>query len=131
MKQSPLLKGHAGAMICWLLILLVYSSAFGQAGRSTVRGTVTDPQGGAVAGAAVTLTNTERSFTRTQVTTDDGGYVFSAVPPGTYKLEVESKGFKKAAVPEVKALVDTTVEQNVQLEIGSVTEVVTVTDVLE
>jgi hypothetical protein len=130
MKSSLLLKGNAGILCCWLLLLLLAGSAFGQAGRSTVRGTITDPQGGAVAGATITLTNTERSFTRTQVTTEDGGYVFSAVPPGTYRIEVEATGFKKATVPEINALVDTTVEQNVKLEIGNITETITVTDVL-
>lgn len=131
MKKNPLPKGHLGALIFWFLIFLLASPAFGQSGRSTLRGTITDPQGGAVAGASVTLTNTERSFTRTQVTTSDGGYVFTAIPPGTYRLEVEAQGFKKSAVPEVNALVDTTVEQNVKLEIGDVTEIVTVTDVLQ
>jgi hypothetical protein len=92
---------------------------------------VTDPQGGAVAGASITLTNAERNFTRTRITTEDGGYTFTAIPPGTYRLEVEAKGFKKTALPEVSALVDTTVEQNVKLEVGEVTEVVTVTDVLQ
>jgi hypothetical protein len=131
MKKNSWLRGHAAVLTLWLLILLLQSAAFGQAGRSNVRGTVTDPQGGAVAGASVTLTNAERNFTRTQVTTDEGGYIFTAIPPGTYRLEVESRGFKKTAVPEVSALVDTTVEQNVKLEVGEVTEVVTVTDVLQ
>ncbi|OLE52056.1 MAG: hypothetical protein AUG51_19885 [Acidobacteria bacterium 13_1_20CM_3_53_8] len=118
-------------MFWWLLMLSLSSSSLGQAGRSTVRGTITDPHGSAVAGATVTLRNTERGLARTQITTTDGSYVFTTVPPGIYRIEVEARGFKKAAVSEVNALVDTTVEQNVQLEIGSVTEVVTVTDVLE
>jgi hypothetical protein len=131
MTKNLASRSFTGPVLCCLLLLFLYSSAFGQSGRSTVRGTVTDAQGGAVAGAAVTLTNTERSFTRTQVTSSDGGYVFTAVPPGKYRIEVEAKGFKKLAVAEVNATVDTTVEQNAQLEIGDVSEVVTVTDVLQ
>ncbi|HEV2915082.1 MAG TPA: carboxypeptidase-like regulatory domain-containing protein [Pyrinomonadaceae bacterium] len=126
MKKILLPGRHSAVLICGFLILFLCGSAFGQAGRSTVRGTVTDPQGAAVVGATVNLTNNERSFTRTQTTSGDGGYVFSAVPPGTYRIEVEAQGFKKTAVAEVNALVDTTVEQNIQLELGNVTEVVTI-----
>src|SRR3712207_2620102 len=95
--------------------------------RSTVRGTVRDQQGNVVTGAAVTLTDEGRNFTRTQTTNDEGGYTFAAVPPGTYRVEVEAQGFKKAAVTEVRALVDTPVEVDVALEAGLTTEVVTVT----
>src|SRR5687767_11886584 len=93
--------------VAFLIVILSFSVAVqAQTGLSSVRGLVTDPQGQAVAGATVNLTNTERNFTRTQTTNDEGAYIFSAVPPGTYRLEAESQGFKKA-VAEVRALVDT------------------------
>lgn len=115
------------SLIALLVILLVSSVSYAQAGRSTVRGTVKDQQGNVVAGATVTLVNSERSFSRTQNTTQEGTYVFSAVPPGTYKLEVEAQGFKKTAVSEVKALVDSSANADVNLEIGAVSETVNVT----
>ncbi len=76
------------------LLLAGVSSA--QSGSSCLRGTVTDLQGRPVAGATVTLGNAAKNFTRTQETSDSGSYSFSAVPPGTYRIEVEGKGFKKA-----------------------------------
>jgi hypothetical protein len=87
---------------------------------------VTDPQGNVVAGATVTLSNAGKSFTRTQTTTGEGGYVFTSVPPGTYRLEVEAKGFKKASVSDVQAQVNTPADQNVQLEVGNVSETVSI-----
>ncbi len=109
-----------------LLSLLLFSGvAYAQTGRSTVKGTVKDPQGNVVSGATVTLTNPERSFSRVQ-STDNGTYIFASIPPGTYRLEVEATGFKKVAVAEVIAPVDSTAEVDVGLEVGSVSEVVNV-----
>jgi hypothetical protein len=115
------------SLIALLTIFLLTSVSYAQAGRSTVRGTVKDQQGNVVTGATVTLVNAERNFSRTQTTTQDGTYVFTAVPPGTYRLEVEAPGFKKTSVSEVQALVDTSVDADVALEIGAVSETVNVT----
>jgi hypothetical protein len=120
-------------MLCGLLLSLVFcgSAVIAQTGTSSVRGTVTDQQGKAVVGASVTLTNVERNFTRTQVTGEDGTYSFSAVPPGTYRVETEATGFKKSVVSEVRALVETPIDVNVQLEVGDVKEVVTISSDVE
>jgi len=91
----------------FLVLILCSVTSFAQAGGTTVRGTVQDPNGNLVKGATVTLTDPSRNFTRTQQTNDDGQYVFSAVPPGTYHLEVTATGFKTASASGVQALVDT------------------------
>jgi hypothetical protein len=110
-----------------LAILLLSSISYAQSGRSTVKGIVKDPQGNVVPGANITLTDAGRNFSRTQTTAQSGGYVFSAIPPGTYKLEVEATGFKKLVITDVKALVDTPVDVDVALEVGSVSETVNIT----
>jgi len=112
-------------------VLLVATTSYGQSGGSTVRGTVRDPNGNLVSGANVTLTNPERNFTRTQTTNEDGAYVFTAIPPGTYKLEVSAQGFKTASASGLEALVDTPIVRDVQLEIGAVSETVDVTSAAE
>ncbi|MDT4895920.1 MAG: hypothetical protein QOH25_997 [Acidobacteriota bacterium] len=126
MKRERLLKTCVQLLLCGILQLFVCHSVFAQTGTSSVRGTVTDPQGGAVAGATVTLMNTEKNFTRTQTSNEEGAYAFSAIPPGTYRIEAEREGFKKASVTDVRALVETPTEINVQLEVGNVNEVVTI-----
>jgi hypothetical protein len=107
-------------------MLLMSSVAFAQTGSSSLRGTVTDAQGRAVAGANVTLTNQEKNFTRTQTTNDDGLYVFTSIPPDTYRVEVQATGFKKAQASDVQAQIDTPATFNVQLEVGNIAETVSV-----
>jgi Carboxypeptidase regulatory-like domain len=126
MKRETLLKTCAQLLLCGLLQLFVCHSILAQTGSSVVRGTVVDPQDRPVAGTIVTLTNIERSFSRTQTTNEEGAYGFSAVPPGTYRIEAEAIGFKKASVSNVRALVETPVEIKVKLEIGNVSEVVSI-----
>jgi hypothetical protein len=111
--------------------LLIGGEVFAQTGTSSVRGTVTDSQGHTVAGATVTLSNSERNFARTQTTKEDGGYVFNAVPPGVYRLEAEAGGFKKVSISDVSALVDSPVDVNVQFEVGNVTEVLNISAATE
>jgi carboxypeptidase family protein len=126
MNRERLLRGCVRLLLCGLLQLFLFNGALAQTGTSSVRGTVTDPQGGAVAGATVTLTNMARNFTRTQTTNEEGTYAFSAIPPGTYRVEAEAGGFKKASVSDVNALVETPTEINVKLEVGNVNEVVNI-----
>src|SRR6266513_988017 len=109
-----------------LSIVLISSISFAQSGSSSLRGTVTDLQGRPVAGATVTLGNAAKNFTRTQDTNESGSYSFSTVPPGTYRIEVEAKGFKKASLTDVHALIDTPANIDVQLEVGSISETVSI-----
>src|SRR5437868_9030437 len=125
--MEDLMKRIALLLAASLLLLVSVISSFGQSGSSSVRGVVKDPQGNAVAGATVTLASSERNFTRTQTTNTDGGYLFKPIPPGTYRLEVEMKGFKKALIGSLQAQVDTPADIDVQLEVGSVSETVNIT----
>src|SRR4026209_1952709 len=92
------------ALIC---VLSLSVGALGQSGTSSVHGTVSDPQKQVVSGATVSLINAERNFLRTQKSNESGGYLFAAVPPGVYRIQVEAPGFKKLSIEEVRALVDT------------------------
>jgi Carboxypeptidase regulatory-like domain/TonB dependent receptor len=110
-------------MVCTLLFLAAGTMA--QTGTSTIRGEVSDAQGRMVAGATVTLKNPNTGFSRTQTTGSAGGYSFELISPGEYTLEVEAKGFKKV-VRNVTALVGSTSTADLQLEVGSVSQVVQV-----
>ncbi len=115
----------------FFILILFAVSGYAQSGGSTVRGTVKDPNGNVVSGASVTLTDPEKNFTRTQPTNEDGAYVFNAIPPGTYRLDVTAPGFKTASASGLVALVDTPTVRDVQLEIGAVSETVDVTSAAE
>jgi hypothetical protein len=127
MKRLSLLSNSISLTLSLMFLLsLSCISVFGQAGTSTVRGTVTDPQGGVVNGATVTLINIGTNRSRTATTTDIGSYSFEFVPPGDYRVEVQATGFKKAVVNGVHALVSQPTSADVKLEIGNVSETVTV-----
>jgi hypothetical protein len=119
MKRIPLLLAAS-------FLLAFATGAIAQTGSSSVRGTVKDPQGNIVVGATATLSNPATSYSRTSTSNDSGQFAFEAVPPGTYRVELEAKGFKKAVISDVQALVSKPTDLNVQLEIGSVTETVSV-----
>ena len=122
MKRAAFLKS-LGLLFA---LLLLSNVAFGQAGTSTVGGIVTDPDGKVVAGASVTLTNTGTNTSRTTTSNDVGKYSFEFVQPGDYRVEVEAKGFKKSVLNDIHALVAQSTAADVKLELGQVTETVTV-----
>jgi hypothetical protein len=125
--MEELMRRFALPLAAAVLLVGASISSFGQQGQSSVRGVVSDPKGSPIAGATVTLAAPERNFARTQVTNTDGQYQFKPVPPGTYRLDVEMKGFKKSLVSALQALVDTPADVDVQMEVGSVTETVNIT----
>lgn len=114
-------------LVASLVLTLFATASLAQTGRSSVNGSVKDPQGNVVVGAAVTLSNPATNFTRTGTTSDSGQFNFEGISPGTYRLEVEAKGFKKAILNDVGALVAKGTEVTVALEVGAVTESVVVT----
>ena len=113
------------------VLALLTITVHAQSGGSTVRGTVKDSQGNVIAGATVTLTNPEKNLTRTQSTNQEGVYLFTAIAPGTYKLDVEAPGFKTASASGLVALIDTPTVRDVQLEVGAVSERVDITSGVE
>ena len=112
---------------CALLMLVAFVSiSLAQTSKGFVVGTITDPNGAAVTGANVKITNSATGVARDTPTQDDGSYRFDAVDPGNYKLEVTASGFKTATRDVVVAAAQTA-EASFPLEVGSATEVVTVT----
>src|SRR5580700_7490831 len=71
------------------------------AGTGALTGTVSDPTGGVVPGATVTITSTDTNQARTATTGADGTYRFALLPPGTYRVRFNAVGFKTAEVSGV------------------------------
>ncbi|MGH9843981.1 MAG: carboxypeptidase regulatory-like domain-containing protein, partial [Blastocatellia bacterium] len=72
------------------------------------------------------LKNDAKNLSRNTTTDSSGVYIFTAIPPDVYVIEVEAKGFKKSVSTDVKTLVDTASTFDIALEVGLLTEVVTV-----
>lgn len=119
-------------MICVMTVILVIAlDASAQTGTSSIRGTVADAQGQVIAGATVTIKSEARNIVRSATSDSKGTYNIAALPPGDYNIEVEAQGFKKSVTTGVKTLVDTASTLDIALEVGSLTEVVTVSSSTE
>src|ERR1051325_2218181 len=83
------------ALLLMMLLTVRVELVFPQASVSTseIRGQITDPNGGSVAGASITITEISKGTTRTVKSGETGIYVFLSLQPGTYNLKVEASGF--------------------------------------
>ena len=87
---------------------------------------ITDPNGRVVPDAEVTATRIETGTVATTKTNGAGIYFFTGLMPGHYHLMIHKPGFKEIAIKEIHLNVQDKLEQNFSLEIGSVSETVTV-----
>jgi len=100
---------------------------FAQGETGSVTGVVTDPQGGVVAGAEVTLTDITTHGQRNTNTNDSGRYHFASLAVGSYDITVSKTGFKVFRAAAQRISVGTQLTLDVTLEVGALTETVIVT----
>jgi hypothetical protein len=125
-------KGLKGLCIVWVLVCLAGGNlVLAQTGTTSLRGTVLDKSGAAVAGATVTLSNSEQGFERTVSSSETGAYEFVGLTPGIYSLMVEKDNFQKFELNKIQLLVNTPSTQTVTLQVGSTTQTVEVSAVTE
>ncbi len=109
-----------------LLVVGLKTPAIAQSFLGTIRGTVLDPQGQVVPGAAVVITDEATGVPRTLETDGQGRYEAPDVRPGTYRVEVITQNFKKFERTGVVLRAAGTALVDVTLELGSLNETVTV-----
>ena len=114
-------------LTCLVLALGLVPAAFAQTDTGTVRGTVTDQQGGAVTDAQVTMTNMETAYSRSVKTDADGNYGFQSLPVGRYSLRVaDTRGFKAFEEKNIILHVNDNLTLNAKLTVGAITETIEV-----
>lgn len=99
---------------------------FAQSTSSSIVGTVTDESGAAVPGATVTVTNVGTQEERTVETNERGDYSVTALDIGLYEVAATMEGFSRSVATDVRLEVDLVRRQNLTLQIGAVTEQITV-----
>jgi hypothetical protein len=109
-----------------LTLALPPMPATAQAVYGSIAGTVIDSTGAAVPGAAVTVTSLERKTVDTVQTNATGNYVKDRLLPGRYEVKAELANFKARVVSSVNVSVDTQTKVDFRLELGEVSETVTV-----
>jgi hypothetical protein len=113
--------------LCFVLLMGAPGGALlAQGTASRVTGVVTDPSGAVVTDAVVTLTNEGTKVSFTTQTTSSGTYVFDSVQVGVYTVAVEKQGFKRFVSTGNQVNVNQPATIDVPLEIGGITDVVTV-----
>jgi len=111
-----------------LVVLLLSLPAYSQGSAGRILGTITDSNGGAIAGATVTVADVQRGTTRTLTTDDSGVYNAPNLIPGAYKVRAEFKGFRVTERQNVVLEVGQEIRVDLTLQPGEQTQTITVTE---
>ena len=115
----------ANQLICALFLCAGIASS--QSYTAAIRGVVSDSSGAAIPGAQVIANETERNVKHTAVTDGSGRYSLSALPPGSYTLNIEAQGFKRHAQSAFTLNVQQQATLDIQLEVGAISSTVEIT----
>jgi hypothetical protein len=107
-----------------LLAFVAFPSAHAQTVVGRISGTVQDANGANVPNATVKVTNNANNFERTVSTDENGFYTVTNLPVGTYTIEAEQKGYKKALVSGQNVTADARLTVDLKLEAGEISETV-------
>jgi hypothetical protein len=108
--------------------LLIATCALAQDYRGRVQGVVTDPTNSVIAGATITLTNSQTRVSTARTTDVHGHYLFDFVEPGIYSVAAASAGFGNYQRENLQVLVRSDLTVNMTLKLGDVSQSVTVAD---
>jgi hypothetical protein len=100
---------------------------FAQATSSAISGVIHDPSQAVIAGAAITVTNTETGLTRTRESDPSGRYRVGELPPGSYQISVSMPGFSRETRKDVTLQVGQEVGLNFTLKVGALEQELVVT----
>src|SRR5688572_7279245 len=108
-------------------LVLASSQAFAQQGTADLRGRVIDSSGAVLPGVAIVVKHQESGMFRETVSSTDGTFSMSSMTPGVYEVAAELAGFRKYTQRDVRLQVGATAQIELKLEVGGLTEAVTVT----
>jgi hypothetical protein len=123
--HSKRLNTLVRAMLFAVLLLLPVA-LIGQGYFGTVSGELTDTSGAVLPGAQVLLTDMQKGFSFHTKSDSSGRYLFSNVPPGTYSVTVEMKGFVKEVRTNIIVNVSENASANMQLKVATAAETIEV-----
>jgi hypothetical protein len=114
-------------LLLMLSVSLLVSPAFSQLDTATMSGRVTDPTGAVIAGAQITVVDTETNFESLSTTNAEGVFRVPSLRPGPYKIQVKASGFKLHDREGLELRVGDNLSVDIVLEVGSLSETVSVT----
>jgi len=114
-------------ILIFLTVVPAFGAAWGQATSGSISARIVDPTGSAVAGAQVSIQSIDTGIITTEATGNSGEFIASTLPPGTYKIIIEKKGFATETIPPFKLDIDQKARFNLSLKLESASATVTVT----
>jgi hypothetical protein len=103
-----------------LLVAVLHQSAFAQqAATATLSGTIKDPNGALVSGAAVTAKHIATGIVRNSVSSDQGAFVITNLAAGAYEVRVQAKGFADKVISDVNLQVGHTADIEISVDIAA------------
>jgi hypothetical protein len=123
------MRGKFGVRVILCLVAVLLPNVLrAQLTTSTIYGRVTDANGGTIAGAPVTLTNTDTNLSRTAQTSAEGEYRVELLPVGNYRVEIAAPSFKRFVRAGVLLEVNVPVRVDAVLQLGDINQTVTVSE---
>src|SRR5574341_1298870 len=109
-----------------VLLFVFFASVHAQS-NATLHGRVVDPAGAVVVGVKITARNRATGLERVAQTDSKGNYQIAALPVGVYRVEIQAMGFETQVLEKLSIEVGRIVVRNFQLQVGDVSQQVTVT----
>jgi Carboxypeptidase regulatory-like domain/TonB dependent receptor len=126
-RSRMITNAHTRLALILATFIISAVAAFSQTESATVSGRVTDTSGSIVPGTEVELRSTDRGTSQQTVSNPAGIYSFPSVQPGQYHMAIRKAGFRQIEFVGLVVNVQDHIEKNFQLQVGSVSETVTVT----
>jgi hypothetical protein len=122
------MRSNLTRVFAWLALAVLTCpfGVYGQAGSGELTGEVRDPAGALVAGARITLTDTATNQNYLSLSSESGVFTLAGQKPGTYRIAVEARGFKRFVRNNVTVTTGERVRVDVELAVGEITDSVTV-----
>src|SRR5277367_620377 len=126
LKMQRYISGGLELLLAFVLVLCS-APLFAQGTTGSWRGQILDPSGAGVASANVTVTNQNTGVAVTLQTTSAGTYAVPSLIPGTYRIEIEAKGFRSLVKKDVAVVSNQENVADAVLELGGASETIEVT----
>ena len=110
-----------------ILGILTACAVYAQTSTATLSGVVRDPQGGGIPGTAISAVQIDTGQTRQTTSGGTGDYAIPNLPIGNYRITASASGFKKVLIPSIELQVNQEARVDLTLEVGAVSDEVTVT----
>ncbi len=120
------LRSTLQAFVCCALLIAFSAVGHAQTATGQFNGHVFDENGAVLVGATVTLSSAQSGLSRTATTNGEGLYLFPLLQPGNYTLTATQDGFQSAVSPVLRLDVNQIASQDFHMQVGQVSETVTV-----